>query len=111
MVWSILHRSPDLARSEFKYVSAKTRDFVRMLMYREPQLRPTALEACQVLRNDEQSFFSEAVSELMDVRQPPITGISSLVQRVGRFARKKTAVARRRWPRRKFMRGKTGVSS
>ena len=95
-MWSILHRSPDLARSEFKYVSAKTRDFIRMLMYREPQLRPTAAEACEVLRNPEHSFFSDAVSELMDVRQPPITGVGSLVQRVSRLARKKTAMARRR---------------
>lgn len=33
--------------------------------------------AMQVLRNPEHSFFSDAVSELMDVRQPPITGHGS----------------------------------
>lgn len=30
----------------------------------------------QVLRNPEHAFFSDAVSELMDMRQPPITGRS-----------------------------------
>jgi len=84
----ILHRSPDVSRPEFKDVSAKTQDFLRMLMYRDPSARPTAEEACQVLRNPEHSFFSDAVSELMDVHQPPITGLRSLLHRLGRNFRK-----------------------
>lgn len=95
IVYSIVHRSPDLGRPEFKYVSAKTRDFIRMLMYKEPTLRPTAEEACQVLRNPEHSFFSDAVSELMDVRQPPITGVGTLLQRIGRCLRKRATAVRR----------------
>lgn len=84
IVYSIVHRSP-----------AKTRDFIRMLMYKEPTLRPTAEEACQVLRNPEHSFFSDAVSELMDVRQPPITGVGTLLQRIGRCLRKRATAVRR----------------
>jgi len=95
IIVSIMHRSPDLGRPEFKYISAKTRDFVRMLTYKEPTLRPTAAEACQVLRNPEHAFFSDAVSELMDMRQPPITGVSTLMQRIGRCLRKKATVVRR----------------
>ena len=32
------------------------------------------VSSLEVLRNPEHVFFSDAVSELMDVRQPPITG-------------------------------------
>jgi len=94
LVRSILHRNPDLRRPEFKHVSAKTSDFVRMLMYKDALSRPTADEACLVLRNPEHSYFSDAVSELMDVRQPPITGVSSLVQRISRYIQKQAAIVR-----------------
>lgn len=95
VMYSILNRTPDLGRQEFKETTAKTKDFIRMLMYKDPMLRPTAIEACQVLRNPEHSFFSDAVSELMDVRQPPITGVSTLLQRVGRCLRKRATAVRR----------------
>eukprot|EP00439_Symbiodinium_sp_Y106_P017536 s692_g2.t1 len=85
-------RSQDVSRPEFKDVSAKTQDFLRMLMYRDPSARPTAEEACQVLRNPEHSFFSDAVSELMDVHQPPITGLAGGLAGLSKAGRKRRTV-------------------